>query len=261
MIGWLTGPEFEKYLPFLYCTVLSVFCAIVLGFVIDSTLNNQNNIHTIIDIQAIINNNNETNNNPSSDDINILATIKPNSNNSSAGVWLSNDQWNEVIADLDEVADTMEDSKMLHIACIVLVVVQIILLVLACALLRKGRLRESGTYITKDQEKSPLLTATISGSIPALSRTPSASLISKDGVPTPSGGRKGSSMMHEGALYEPWNQTTLDKLSSEADMTPAAKVTRAVYRYGPIAGRIMARRFGHLLSDQEQAEVNRILVL
>ena len=46
-----------------------------------------------------------------------------------------------------------------------------------------------------------------------------------------------------------------------ADVTAMAKVTRAAYRYGPVAGRIMARRFSHLLSDQDHVEINRILNL
>jgi len=267
MIGWLIGPEFEKYIPLLYCTVISVFCTIVLGFVIDSTINNQNNINNIIAIQAIINNN-VTNNSPSSaevdneDKLYISPSISPINND--IGICLSYDKWNDIVTDLHEIVETMEDSKMIHIACLVLLAIQILLLVGACFLLRKGRgLRESGTYITKNKERSPLLSATLSGHIPTLARTTSASSISttKDGAPTPVPGRKGTSMMHEGPLYEPWNQATLDKLSSEADLTPAAKVTRGVYRYGPIAGRIMARRFGHLLTDQEQVEVNRILCL
>jgi len=70
--------------------------------------------------------------------------------------------------------------------------------------------------------------------------------------------RKSSAMMSEGALYEPWNQATLDKLSAE-DSPPATKITRALYRYGPIAGKIMLRRFGHSLAPQETAEIERIL--
>eukprot|EP00026_Physarum_polycephalum_P013280 Phypoly_transcript_13664.p1 GENE.Phypoly_transcript_13664~~Phypoly_transcript_13664.p1 ORF type:complete len:280 (+),score=49.81 Phypoly_transcript_13664:114-953(+) len=65
-------------------------------------------------------------------------------------------------------------------------------------------------------------------------------------------------MMCEGALYEPWNQATLDKLSGE-DTSPATKVTRAIYRYGPIAGKILMRRFGHLLTAAEITEIERIL--
>ncbi len=110
--------------------------------------------------------------------------------------------------------------------------------------------------------------------------------------------------MSEGPLYEPWNQTTLDKLSSEGtsippllrssllfssllfssllsstlrllfsspyallsnnkfanlEAPPATKVTRAIYRYGPIAGKILLRRFGHLCTQQEMLEIERIL--
>jgi len=76
--------------------------------------------------------------------------------------------------------------------------------------------------------------------------------------PGESGTKKPSPMMCEGPLYEPWNQATLDKLSGE-DSPPATKITRAIYRYGPIAGKILLRRFGHLLSNQEITEIERIL--
>ena len=43
------------------------------------------------------------------------------------------------------------------------------------------------------------------------------------------------------------------------DTSPASKVTRAIYRYGPIAGKILMRRFGHMLTAAEIAEIERIL--
>jgi len=70
--------------------------------------------------------------------------------------------------------------------------------------------------------------------------------------------KKSSAMMCEGPLYEPWNQATLDKLSGE-DAPAVIKITRAIYRYGPIAGKILLRRFGHLLTNPEIMEIERIL--
>jgi len=70
--------------------------------------------------------------------------------------------------------------------------------------------------------------------------------------------KKSSAMMCEGPLYEPWNQATLDKLSGE-DSPAATKITRGIYRYGPIAGKILLRRYGHMLTENEVIEIERIL--
>jgi len=167
-------------------------------------------------------------------------------------VCVTLDQWNEILTNLHDVNDNLEDKLAMDVASIILIIIIIILIVTIYASIRRAK--HSATEVNAT---TPLV-----GRIRKQPSLPALPI--REGVSTTPAGNKrksSSAMMHEGALYEPWNQTTLDKLSSESDSVPAAKVTRAAYRYGPIAGRIMLRRFGHLLSEQEQFEVNRILNL
>ncbi|KAF2074473.1 hypothetical protein CYY_004218 [Polysphondylium violaceum] len=67
-----------------------------------------------------------------------------------------------------------------------------------------------------------------------------------------------SSVVIEGPIYEPWNQVTIEKISSE-DIKADEKIRNAIYRYGNAAGRIIYERFYQELSQEDNRELSRIL--
>jgi len=67
-----------------------------------------------------------------------------------------------------------------------------------------------------------------------------------------------SSVVIEGPIYEPWNQVTIEKISSE-DIKADEKIRNAIYRYGTAAGRIIYERFYQDLSQEDNKELSRML--
>lgn len=100
---------------------------------IDATVNNQANINNVVAIQTVINNNVTT----SSTSTSSINGIVNNDNNNNIGLCLSLTQWNNIVADLHEIETTMEDNGMINIACLVILGAQILILIVACILLRK----------------------------------------------------------------------------------------------------------------------------
>jgi len=175
-------------------------------------------------------------------------------------ISLTLEEWNEVNLKLEQVHEDLGQRLGIHVTAVVFSTLSLVMLIFVLVILSKKQGKERKPNATTplnpkpaDASSSNVHTYTFQPS-PAVSTSPNPP--SKDQTPS-----KRHSMMFEGALYEPWNQTTLDKLSAEAELPPAAKITRAAYRYGPVAGKIMARRYGHMLNPQELEEVNRILSL
>lgn len=175
--------------------------------------------------------------------INLIAGLF-NGTSSTETVEIDFETWNQLNMNLYNVKDRWNLQIALSIAGISIVcicfVFEVAILLLPFRVWQKG---ERLSLLSRPGNKNYQNIASVQGGASARS--------------IPGGDKKGA-MMCEGALYEPWNQATLDKLSSE-ESTPATKITRAIYRYGPIAGKILMRRFGHLLTDVELTEIERIL--
>jgi len=227
----------KRYIAIILLACVLLFSIICLAFQGSSFIKTQQNLKYIDDIQHSVNSN--------------LSKIQYNS------ICVTLDQWNEILTNLHDVNENLEDKAAVEVASIILLIIIIFLVVAIYAAVRKVK------HSTTEVNATTPLVVTAPGRIRNQPSFPALPIREGASTTNPAGHKRKASaaMMHEGALYEPWNQTTLDKLSSESDLVPAAKVTRAAYRYGPIAGRIMLRRFGHLLSEQEQFEVNRILNL
>jgi len=177
----------------------------------------------------------------------IVASLFNNSNSPNQ-IYIPFDKWNKLNLQLYAVSNrwsTLVSTSIAGITIICFCLVFEIILFLLPYRARKPIASEKSALIVN--------AANTQRSFRESAQTPSQSTL-----PTTDGAKKSTAMMCEGALYEPWNQATLDKLSGE-EAPPAAKITRAIYRYGPIAGKILLRRFGHLLSDHEISEIERIL--
>lgn len=215
------------------CTVILFMCSVILLGIAAYTL--RLNHSTESDVSAATQ---------------IVASLFNNSN-SPDSIYIPFEKWNSLNLQLYAISDRWSNQVSAAIAGITLIcfclVFEIILFMLPSYRARKAVASEkSGLIVNAGTQRSFR-----EGVVQNTSQSP---------LPPPpaDGSKKSTAMMCEGALYEPWNQATLDKLSGE-DAPPAAKITRAIYRYGPIAGKILLRRFGHLLSDHEISEIERIL--
>jgi len=229
----------KRYIAFIFLACVLLFAVICLAFQSSALMKTHQNIRFIDDIKRSLNSN--------------LSDIRY------ASVCVSLNQWNEILTNLHDVDSNMEDKLAMDVSGIILNVIVLALVVGIFLLMKKVRYNNGEPGAT-----TPLIPVTNmkrQSSFPSLPVREAGRNAASGPSPSKPSRKASAAMMHEGALYEPWNQTTLDKLSSENELLPAAKVTRAAYRYGPIAGRIMLRRFGHLLNETEQLEVNRILNL